>query len=668
MSISVKSLSVSIDGVRSNEFDIELDGITYHLDSFSLHQSLLAPNSLSFTMHKGPEEDIRDAQFSVCSNIIGKEITLSLETEIISLANDDDKADEIVFKGIILSAYGSRSRTEYYIQVSAESWEALLKDSPACRSYEHMTLDDIVNNVQEDYSDQIGALIDCRMKEDIPYCVQYNENNYAFLQRLARRYGEWMYNDGKSFVFGNLAEKDEVVLKYPSQDIPSYNVDLQMQHVAFSHLSPSYNSNDYTVKEGAEEMEREYNDLSEFVYQASKERYSKPTLQNLGSGGFADQDGRDFILNASTKTRGRGIKAGMMTYTGTTYCSKLKIGGKLIITDNFINNPMTDEKSDVEQDEILITELSHHFTKGKIYSNHFSGIPASCDYPPYADTDVFAHAEPCRARVTDTEDPNSLGRVRVQFDWQKELDSEMMTPWLRISQPYSGGQKGVSFIPEIGEEVIIGFEGGNADRPYVMGALFNGVDSPDNAWLPGNNQVKAIRTRNGHTVEIWDAGEGGYIRIYDHGKENYILTFSTDEKLIKLESTGNIELYAKNDIIMHAGHDINASADNDIFIAASHDMQRTAENDIREYAGNDRSTTIDRNDSLNVTQNQFVKVGENKDDQIGHKLQVSAENIREEASDKMLLYSSVHQQKASDSMAMNAGSKIDIKAGTVKVN
>ena len=246
-----------------------------------------------------------------------------------------------------------------------------------------------------------------------------------------------------------------------------------------------------------------------------------------------------------------------------------------------------------------------------------------------------------------------------------------MTRWLRMAQPYAGGGKGFSFIPEIGEEVMIDFEGGNAERPYVKGTLYNGVEDVDGAWVANSNsanQVKAIRTRNGHTIEIHDEGNDGYIRIYDNEKENYILTFSTDRKLIMLESTGNIELYAKNDIIMHAGHDINASADNDIFIAASHDMQRTADNDIREHAGNDRSTNIDRNDSLCVSENQFIKIGDNKDEQIEHKLQLTAENIREEAKDQLLEYSTTHHMKASDSAALNADSRIDIKAGTVKVN
>lgn len=215
---------------------------------------------------------------------------------------------------------------------------------------------------------------------------------------------------------------------------------------------------------------------------------------------------------------------------------------------------------------------------------------------------------------------------------------------------------------------MIDFEGGNAERPFVKGTLFNGVGNPDGAWLPGDNQVKAIRTRNGHTIEIWDEGEGGYIRIYDNGKENYILTFSTDEKLIKLESTGNIELYAQNDIIMHAGHDINASADNDVFIAAGNDMQRTADNDIREHAGNDRTTSIDRNDSLTVSQNQFIRIEENKDEEITHKLQLTAENIRTEAKDKLLEYSTTHHMKSSDALAVNAANRIDIKAAQVKTN
>lgn len=685
MSISVKNISVKIDDASSSGFDIIIGGTQWRLDNFTLYQGLLTHNTLTFNLHKGPEEDIEETKFSLCSQLIGKEIELALDTdniENLSLKTSNEKTAEIKFRGFIFSASGSRMGSRYSVNVEARSWDALLDDNPNCKSFEEKTLNDIVNDVLDDYSGRLDTNVDTRFTDNIAYCVQYNETNYQFLQRLARRYGEWLYNDGEQFVFGNLRQEESVSLNYPSKDIPSYNIDMRMQHVAFNHVTSSYNAYDATEKDGLGEMNRSYNELSDSVFEASVNNFSKPTLQNLHSGGFADNDGRETILNVSTKTQGRGEKASMLTYSGNTYCSKLKLGSTLIIIDNFISDSITNVKSDVDQDEILITELIHSFSADETYSNHFVGIPSACDYPPYANSDVYPVAPSCRAKVTDNEDPMDLGRIRVQFDWQAQLDPKMKTPWLRLSQPYAGAGKGFSFIPEIGEEVMIDFEGGNAERPYVKGTLYNGdsqYGTPDAKWLPNNNrknQIKAIRTRNGHTIEIHDEGNDGYIRIYDNEKENYILTFSTDRKLIMLESTGNIELYAKNDIIMHAGHDITATADhdisetahNDMFLAADNDMQRTADNDIREHAGNDRTTNIDRNDSLSVSENQFVKIGDNKDEQIEHKLQLTAENIREEAKDQLLEYSKTHHAKAENEMALNASTKIDIKAGIVKVN
>jgi len=607
-------------------------------------------------MRKGPKEEDTEPQFKTCGSIIGKDVELSLETEnfekLSTLKSEGEKTQEIKFKGIITSISGSRSQSEYSIDVEAKSYEALLIDNPTCKSFENKTLNEIVEDIVDDYSEYISAEIDSRFTDVLPYTVQYNETNYQFLLRLAQRFGEWIYNNGEHLIFGKLPQGEPVTLGYPDKDIPSYNVDMKIQHTAFSHVASSYNSYDANQKEGVEEMEREYNNLADIVFNVARDRMTKPTLQNIHSGGFADSDGRTTVLNVSTKTQARGEKAGMLIYSGTTYCSKLEIGNTLIIQDNYLQNDIVGNVSEVDQDEILITELVHFFSADETYSNSFIGIPAACDYPPYSNSDVYPVASSCRAKVKDTEDPNHLGRVRVQFDWQAQLDENMMTPWLRLSQPYAGGGKGFSFIPEIGEEVMIDFEGGNAERPFVKGTLFNGVADPDGAWLPGNNQVKAIRTRNGHTIEIWDEGEGGYIRIYDNEKENYILTFSTDEKLIKLESTGNIELYAKNDIIMRAGHDINASAGNDISVDA----------------GNDRNLNVGHNQSVNIRKNEFINIGQNKDENVRLNSQLSAQNIRLEADLSLSEYSTTHQQRANGTMSISASSQVDVKGNVVKVN
>lgn len=691
MSISVKNITVIIDDAKSKNFTLDYDGEKWRLDNFTLHQSLLTYNTLSFSMHKGPKENDREARFSLCSRLIGKKITLKLDTdniENLSLNTNFQKTSEISFNGIIMSASGSRVGSQYIVNVEAKSYEALLDDNPNCKSFEEMSLNDIVNDViNVNDSLKIEATVNARFQEAMAYCVQYNETNYQFLQRLACRYGEWLYNDGERMVFGCLEKQGSVRLNYPSKDIPSYNVNLKMQHVGFSHLSSSYNAYESSCKEGIEEMQRPYNPLGDSVFKASEDFFAKPTLQNLHSGGFADQDGRETILNVSTKTQARGEKAGMLTYSGNTYCSKLKIGTTLVIVDNYITDEPNNKKSDIDQDEILITELLHTFSSNETYSNHFYGIPTACDYPPYANSDVYPQAPSCRAKVTDNEDPMDLGRIRVQFDWQAHLDENMMTPWLRIAQPYAGAEKGFSFIPEIGEEVMIDFEGGNAERPYVKGTLFNGVDNPDSLWLPTNNkanQIKAIRTRNGHTIEIHDEGNDGYIRIYDNKKENYILTFSTDQKLIKLESTGNIELYAQHDIIMQAGHDMKIKVGNDRELEVGqndtntignnqstkvgNDQALQVGNDQSVTIGNDQSTSIGNNNSIQIGGDQMIETQGNKDERVANTSFLSAKDYREEIENDVVVLATTQQYKSTNSTKIDGGTRIDIKATIAKVN
>jgi Rhs element Vgr protein len=575
MSISIKNITISIDGTLSKKFKIDIDGARYNLDDFKLTQQLLKPNTLTFTMHKNPEEDISEPQFTACSSIIGKPITLDIQTdsterEISDFAESGQSAD-IEFKGIITSASASRTQSEYLIHVEAHSWDILLIDNPNCKSYEDMSLKDIISDVFEDVS-TLSNKIDPRYTDIIPYTVQYNENNYEFLSRLARRYGEWLYNDGTRLVFGKIQDEESIQLSYPSKDVPSYSVRMQIQHVPFKHVISSYNANASSVKEGKEEMQKSMNALNDSVYNASNNNYTKETWQNLHSGGYANSDSRETVLSIASKTQARGERANMLLYEGKTYCSNLKLGGKLIIKDNYIAESDKNGKSEVNQDEILIIGLEHFFSADEQYHNLFQGIPSACDYPPYINQEVYPHCPPCRATVKENEDPNHLGRIRVQFAWQKEQDESMMTPWIRIIQPYSGGGKGFSFIPETEEEVLVDFEGGNAERPYISGMLFNGKDAPDNQWLIQHNEVKAIRTRNGHTIEFHDHDDQGHITIYDNREYNYKLTLSATDRSIKLEAKANIEFHAGNDIILVANNDFNITVKKDFKIDVANDI------------------------------------------------------------------------------------------------
>ena len=184
MSISVKSISVSINDAVSKQFNIELDGVKYSLDEFKLTQKLLEPCKLEFKLCKTPEESINEIQFTTCGSIIGKDVKLSLQTdsmeqEISGFATGSQNSD-IEFEGFITSARASRKGSEYAIRVVAQTKDVVLKDAPDFEIYNEMTLSDIVNDVLKRTS--VKAEVQPKKEDALFFTVQYNENNY-FLYR-----------------------------------------------------------------------------------------------------------------------------------------------------------------------------------------------------------------------------------------------------------------------------------------------------------------------------------------------------------------------------------------------------------------------------------------------------------------------------------------------------
>jgi phage-related baseplate assembly protein len=685
MAAIINKISITIDNVTCNDFHCKIGNTEYYATNFQWEQKQAAPNQLTFHITLcSVLETLDDATFNACALAVGKPIVVKAESETSGLlaiftGNNANLDGKIAFDGLITKMEAERSATSYSIKVTAQTCDYLLTLGKNCRSFDGMTLKEIVESIINNYNGDVQAVINPSNDQIIPYTVQYKESDYEFLKRLAANYGEWLYHDGDRLVFGNILDKNPATLNFMRGEYADYKVVTRPVNLFQDFIYKNYRDYASSVQGTANQANNTPANVDNHPLLSQIKDNSLNFLHkikhdlirvNIGGNSEALFDEIRQQLAVQRQVQQKLVEA--LRYEGTTYCAKLTIGTLLTIENSFLSQAITGKLNEIVPEDVLLTEVTHYIRNDGAYYNTYMGRPMPLkDKPGYPFIPVPT-AETCTAKVVDNEDPELLGRIRVQYDWQETYeDQDMFSPWLRIVHPYAGGGKGFSFIPEIGEEVMVQFVGNSPEKPYVIGTLFNGVDCPDENWLPDNNHknpIKAIRTRNGHTIEIHDEGEDGYIRIYDNEKENYILTFSTDEKLIKLESTGNIELYAKNDIIMHADHNINASVGNDIFIAADHDMQRTADNDIREHAGNDRSTSIGRNDSLSVESNQFIRVNDNKDEQVAHKLQVTAENIRMEAQDKLLEYSTTHHQKAENDMAINAGSRIDIKAGVVKVN
>lgn len=132
------------------------------------------------------------------------------------------------------------------------------------------------------------------------------------------------------------------------------------------------------------------------------------------------------------------------------------------------------------------------------------------------------------ALVTQNKDPDGLGRVKVRYPWHSQPTESY---WARIAVPMAGNNRGAEFLPEVGDEVLVAFEREDPRFPYVLGGLWNGKDKPPETNANGQNDIRVIKTRKGHTLLFDDNTSKGRIELkLNDGKKLVI-----DDDGIKLD-------------------------------------------------------------------------------------------------------------------------------------
>lgn len=158
------------------------------------------------------------------------------------------------------------------------------------------------------------------------------------------------------------------------------------------------------------------------------------------------------------------------------------------------------------------------------------------------------------ALVTDIKDPDGVGRVRVRLPWSPDSQGSSYEAWARLATLMAGGSRGTWFIPEVGDEVLLSFEGGDPRRPYVVGALWNGQDAPPETMDgSGRNTIKAIHSRNGIVISLEDKD----------GQETLVLKTPGGQTITLKDGPGSIALEDSNGNFVKlepSGITVNASA------------------------------------------------------------------------------------------------------------
>jgi uncharacterized protein involved in type VI secretion and phage assembly len=149
------------------------------------------------------------------------------------------------------------------------------------------------------------------------------------------------------------------------------------------------------------------------------------------------------------------------------------------------------------------------------------------------------------ALVTNNKDPDGLGRVKVKYPWLSDEDEGY---WARIASPMAGKERGLYFLPEVNDEVLVIFEQGDWRFPYVLGALWNGRDAPPVKNDNGKNDVRMIKSRSGHVVRLTDTDGQEKIEIIDRSQRN-AMVFDTAQNTITITAGQDIILSAKEGTI-----------------------------------------------------------------------------------------------------------------------
>lgn len=174
--------------------------------------------------------------------------------------------------------------------------------------------------------------------------------------------------------------------------------------------------------------------------------------------------------------------------------------------------------------------------------------------------------------VTDNGDPEGQGRVKVKFPWLSDQDQ---SNWARVVALGAGAERGCEFLPEVNDEVLVGFELGDVNQPYVLGGLWNGVDAPPKkngqVVTGGKVQQRIIRSRVGHIITLDDSDAGGGVSIVDKNGNKILL--DSQQNALTIEVKGNADIKSQGNLTLEAEGNLTLKGQINVDIQAQAQLQ-----------------------------------------------------------------------------------------------
>jgi type VI secretion system secreted protein VgrG len=448
------------------------------------------------------------------------------------------------FYGIVTKVKSNKSRKkdmEETILIEGYSTSVILDNGPESNSFTQMTLAEIVNKVKSAYS--IDMEVSPFFADILSYTVQYNESDFDFLNRLAKRHGHWFFYNGRIIVFGGPGGGTAQKLMY-GINMHDFSYNIKLIPSLFKVIENDNKKGDYAV-DNTINYRKETNGFHQNFINKSNQVFSKENLIQLNQnavGGFGQSAAEEYAKNKmrSSMSKMMQVKASSEV-PGIMVGSEVKISGVDKQHEGFYR----------------VTKLVHTCDDGGGYENHFTAVNFSDSvFSPKTNPDLAPICKSQTAVVIANADPDGLSGIKVQMPWQEAKGKT--TPYIPMVQKYGGNGKGAHWIPEIGEKVFVDFQGGNAELPIVVGTMTSTKEK--SSYSTENNDIKALHTRSNNLLLMNDAQ--GSILLQDSAKSfinmdgNRRVEINTDElhinvKKLIINASQSTEI-TTNDYILHA--------------------------------------------------------------------------------------------------------------------
>lgn len=427
------------------------------------------------------------------------------------------------FEGIItqVEMVGSMGETGG-VAIHGTSPTILYENNRTLDSWMDQSLSTIIKEATQEYG-KVNLVSNPKYAAPIPYMAQYNESVFDFMNRLSALYGEWFYYDGTKVYFGK-----------PDRDNTEkivYDMDLEEVRLV-ANLVPGKSARyDYVAQENKQHNADTpakpdgMNDLQSIAHSCSEKAYTAKTT-SAADPHVTDKAELDEQMRIVKNASG----ANLLNIKGIGKTCRIRIG-------EIIDVSFPDRMKLPPLGKFRIVGIEHEVRRDGHYSNSFVGVPDGTVHIPVPDV-KRPLALPELATVKENNDDKGQGRVKVAFDWQKNGKT---TNWIRVQTPNAGVSGAVSknrgwvFVPEVGDQVMVSYEHGNPDRPYVTGSVFH---SGSGKGGDKDNKVKSIITRSGNAI------------VFDDETGSIVITDQTGKQLIMLDGTDAITVMAKKSITL----------------------------------------------------------------------------------------------------------------------